>query len=122
MTYQKFITHKIEVEGYSRQTAHTINNHVISLVNHAVDIGVIERNRLKRIKISAVDEEPKKKHLTLDEYHTFMEVAEEMLTDKMHFCMVYLTTFGLRRGEIMGLTPRYIEFREDDGLASYISS
>lgn len=111
--YQEFINHKLDVEDYSPQSVRSINNAFMAFLNHAVDVGVIERNRLKRVIITKSDYQPKKKHLSVDEYHTFMEIAEETLTDKMKFAMVYLTTFGLRRGEIMGLTPRYISFGPD---------
>lgn len=112
--YQKFITNKIEIEKYSPSTVRTINNVFMAFLNHAVDVGVIERNRLKRIHITDGDYKAKKKHLTVDEYHKFMEVAEDIITDKLKYCMVYLTTFGLRRGEIMGLTSRYISFQNND--------
>lgn len=88
----------------------------MSLLNHAVDVGVIERNRLKRIHISQGDYKPKKKHLTITEYNKFMASAKEVVTDKVDYSMIYLSTFGLRRGEIMGLTSRYINF-DDNGNA-----
>lgn len=111
--YQKFINDKMEVEGYSPSSVRSINNAFMAFLNHAVDVGVIERNRLKRINISRGEYKSKKKHLTIDEYHSFMETAEEVITDKLKYTMVYLTTFGLRRGEIMGLTPKYISFGPD---------
>lgn len=115
VTYQSFINEKLQ--NYSVSSVRSINNAFMALINHAVNVGTIERNRLKKIKISKANYKPKKKNLTLEEYETYMEAAEKVLTDKVHFCMVYLSTFGMRRGEIMGLTSRNITFRKKDGLA-----
>lgn len=114
--YQKFINHKIEVEGYSTSSVDSMDNAFMAILNHAVDVGIIPRNRLRKIHIAKGYHTVKKKHLTLDEYRTFIDTAEEVIKDKLKFCMVYLTTFGLRRGEIMGLTPHYITFNHR-GLA-----
>lgn len=115
--YQEFINHKIYDEDYSVESVRTMNNSFMSMLNHAVIVGILERNRLKRIKIGKEDYRPKKKNLTLEEYDLFMKTAEELVTDKMQYCMLYLTTFGMRRGEIMGMTSKNIHFREKDGLA-----
>lgn len=112
--YQRFITSKINDEGYSPETVRSINNCFMALINHAVDVGVIERNRLKRIRISEGDYKPKKKHLTIKEYNQFMASAKEVIKNKVDYSMIYLSTFGLRRGEIMGLSPRYVHFDEND--------
>lgn len=115
VSYQSFVNEKLK--KYSVSSVRAMNNAFMALVNHAVDVGTLERNRLKKIKISKADYKPKKKNLTLEEYETYMEAAEKLLTDKVSFCMVYLSTFGMRRGEIMGLTSRNITFRKKDGLA-----
>lgn len=49
--YQKFINSKLEINQLSRESVRSINNAFMSLLNHAVDTGVIERNRLRRIRI-----------------------------------------------------------------------
>lgn len=118
--YQAFINLKLNEQAYSVESVRTINNAFMSLLNHAVIVGVIERNRMKRMKISKEDYRPQKKHLTLDEYDVFMQTADELIKDNMQFCMFYLTTFGLRRGEIMGLTPKNIRFKEDTGQAMLV--
>lgn len=117
VSYQAFINTKLNDQGYSVESVRSLNNAFMSMVNHAVAVGVIERNRMKRIKISKEEYRPQKKHLTLEEYDLFMKTAEETIKDKMQFCMLYLSTFGLRRGEIMGLTPKNIRFKSDTGLA-----
>lgn len=117
LTYQGFINQKIHEEMYSVESVRSMNNAFMSMLNHAVAMGVIERNRMKRIKIHSDDYKPQKKHLTLEEYDLFMKTAEKVITDKMHYCMVYLTTFGMRRGEILGLTQKNIRFRDKDGRA-----
>lgn len=111
--YQRFVNRKITDEQFSPETVRSMNNCFMTLLNHAVDVGVIERNRLRRIHITDGDYKPKKKHLTIEEYNRFMTVAKDVITNKMDYCMIYLSTFGLRRGEIMGLTPRYIRFDEN---------
>lgn len=112
-TYQRFINRKIHNENYSPSSVRSMNNCFMTLINHAVDVGVIERNRLKRIHVSDGDYKPKKKHLTIKEYNQFMATAKEVIKDKVDYCMIYLSTFGMRRGEIMGLTPRYVSFDEN---------
>ncbi len=116
ISYQEFINNKLNIDKLSYESVRSINNSFMALLNHAVDIGVIERNRLKRININPGEYAVrKKKHLTIEEYQSFMEVAEKVITDKYKYTMIYLTTFGLRRGEIMGLTSRHISFK--NGLA-----
>lgn len=117
VNYQKFINKKLHDDNRSVSSVKTMDNHFMAMVNHAVTLGAIERNRLKKIKISRADYKPKKKNLSLEEYGIFIDAAENKLTDKIKFCMVYLTTFGMRRGEIMGLTSKNISFRESDGRA-----
>lgn len=68
---------------------------------------------MRRIHITEGDYKQKKKHLNIEEYNQFMESAKEVITNKIDYSMIYLSTFGLRRGEIMGLTPRYITFDEN---------
>lgn len=85
----------------------------MALLNHAVDAGIIERNRLRRINISKGQNKTKKKHLTIEEFQQFMKTAEEGIKNQHQYCMVYLTTFGLRHGEIMGLSSRYISFKDN---------
>lgn len=110
--YQKWIDELIEKE-IPVGSIDSYHNHFMAMLNHAVDIGVIERNRLRRVKIRQSDYEPKKKNLELQEFKRWLATAEKLYPDPMKFCMIYLTTFGLRRGEVNGLRPMDISFRED---------
>lgn len=115
--YQSFLNKKLHEDGYSVTTLKTWNNCFSALVNHAVINGALERNRFKRLQITDTNYKPKNKVLTLEQYKKFMETAETLFAkDTIRLCMIYLATFGLRRGEVMGLTSRNVHFAED-GLA-----
>lgn len=81
-------------------------------MNDAVRSGVLERNRLSYVKIRKEGAKPKTKNIDLANYNLFMDKAKEILT-KQNYAMLYLTTFGLRRGENMGLTQKNVVFRPD---------
>ena len=80
--YQKFINDKLEIDKLSRESARSINNAFMALLNNAVDTGVIERNRLRRISIGKGQNKMKKKHLTVEEFQQFMKTAEEVIQNQ----------------------------------------
>jgi integrase len=91
-----------------------------AILNDAVRCGVLERNRLSYVKIRKKGAKPKTKNIDLANYNLFMDKAKEILT-KQNYAMLYLTTFGLRPGEIMGLTQKNVVFRPDGTFIRFYS-
>ncbi|WP_035066150.1 tyrosine-type recombinase/integrase [Carnobacterium maltaromaticum] len=113
--YQKFINRKLYIDGYAYQSVKTFHNQFMALINDAVNSGVLERNRLSRIVLQR-DSPDKNKKIELKDFKIFLETAEAILS-KYQFARLYLTIFGLRRGEVNGITSRYVKFVGDQNIA-----
>lgn len=85
-----------------KRTVQSIHVAFSAMLNDAVYTGSLERNRLIRVHIGESNIPPKNKRISLEEYQTWIETAEKILP-KYIFSMVYMTTFGLRRGEVNGI-------------------
>ncbi|WP_314067498.1 tyrosine-type recombinase/integrase [uncultured Vagococcus sp.] len=109
ITYQKWINELLKT--FSKSSVQSYHVIFIGLINDAVYTGIIDRNKLQKIVIGNSKIAPRKKDITLSQYREWIKVAEDIL-DKFSFTMVYLTTLGLRRGEVMGLTSRVINLEE----------
>lgn len=112
--HQMFLDNKLK--KYSRDTVRGMHNVMTAIMNDAVYTGVLERNRLVRMKINESAIPTKNKVITLEQYRIWIKTAEEILS-KRYFTMVYLTTFGMRRGEVMGLKKKYITLLHDEQRA-----
>ena len=110
--YELYLNEMLHDEGLAEESVKTYHHLMCAIMNDAVRCGVLERNRLSYVKIRKEGAKPKTKNIDIENYNLFMDKAKEILT-KQHYAMLYLTTFGLRRGEIMGLTQKNVVFRPD---------
>ncbi|CAI3415028.1 site-specific integrase [Enterococcus cecorum] len=106
-TYTLWIAEKLK--KYRKSTVISYHHTFMNMLNDAVDMGIIERNRLRRVVIGDSNLEPKSKRFSFEDYQIWMAAAEKHLTP-YDFTFVYLCSFGLRRGEILGLKPSIIYF------------
>ena len=111
-SYELYLNEMLHDEGLAEESVKTYHHLMCAILNDAVRSGVLERNRLSYVKIRKDGAKPKPKNIDLANYNLFMDKAKEILT-KQNYAMLYLTTFGLRRGEIMGLTQKNVVFRPD---------
>lgn len=111
--YEVFIADKLTV--YTRNTVHTLNSTFMAVLNDAVKNGNITANRLKGVYIGQSLIPPHNKKIDLNQFKCFMKAAKENLT-KRQYALIYLTIFGLRRGEVFGIRFMDIDFN-DDGRA-----
>ncbi|MBS8057374.1 site-specific integrase, partial [Streptococcus suis] len=80
----------------------TSNRLLNSILNDAVKNGNLRQNKLSGIYLGESELEPLNKELKIDDFQTWIKTAEELLSTT-HFAFVYLTIFGLRRGEVCGI-------------------
>lgn len=104
-TYELWIADKLK--SLRRSSVQAYHNTLMNMLNDAVNLGYIERNRLLRIHIGESSLEPKSKYFRFEDYQIWMSAAEKNLSS-YDFTFVYLSAFGLRRGEILGLKPNAV--------------
>ncbi|EGO9358165.1 site-specific integrase [Enterococcus faecalis] len=97
-----------------KDSVRSIHIAFMAMLNDAVYCGVIERNRLQRVYIGDAEKPARNKHLSLDEYWSWMDTAKRILT-KYEYSCVYLCIYGMRRGEVCGITPKVISQNELTG-------
>lgn len=112
---QNWVNEQYIKEDYSQETMKGFLRIINLVVDDAVEEDYLDKNRLKKVSIEKEGYEPKKKILDADEYRFFMDSAKQIMRDDI-YTMLYLATFGMRRGEIMGIQKDSIVFLPD-GLA-----
>jgi len=111
MHYQRFINKKLEVMKES--TVKTLHGMFMTVVNKAVEVGIIDKNKFKGISVSKGDEEEKIKFLTKEQVQKLMEIAKAHKNkdfDKYMAILILLRT-GMRKGELLALTWKDIDFK-----------
>lgn len=108
-TYTLWIAEKLK--KYRKSSVVSYHHTFMNMLNDAVNMGIIERNRLRRAIIGDSDLEPKSRRFSFEDYQIWMAAAEKYLTP-YDFTFVYLCSFGLRRGEILGLKPSSILYKK----------
>lgn len=89
--------------GYASKTLYTFKRYFSTLLNDAVDAGVIPANRIAHIHIKdGVPARPVQ--ITIDQYQAAIAAAEKIL-NKRELASFYLALFGLRHSEILGMRP-----------------
>lgn len=106
-TYELWIADKLK--DHARASVKAYHDTFMNMLNDAVLLGFIERNRLLRVHIGESSIKPRSKYFSFEDYQTWMATAEKNLS-KYDFTFVYMSAFGLRRGEIMGLKPSSVYF------------
>lgn len=113
---QNFVYELYEQNDYSQESMKNFYRMLMQIIDDAVEDGYLERNRLKKISYEKPGGgERKEKVLPLDTYLEFMKLAKKHLRSDIYLCL-YLTTYGLRRGEVYGIKKNSIHFL-NNGLA-----
>ena len=99
-TYELWVADHLQ--KYARSSVKSYHDTFMNMLNDAVLLGIIERNRLLRVHIGESVVQPKNKYFSFEDYQKWMSAAEKHLS-KYDFTFVYMSVFGLRRGEILGL-------------------
>lgn len=115
VTWQEFLNKLMFQKDLSVATAKTINDCMQALLNDAVINEVIPRNRLIKMVFNK-KEVPKKKFLEMKQFYQAVDMAKQVL-EPYHYAAFYLATIGLRRGEIMGIKRKDIEFHNIEFFA-----
>jgi integrase len=113
--YELFIAEKLK--KLRKRSVQSIHVTFMAMLNDAVYNGIIERNRLMRVFIGNSSKSAKNKQLSLTDYQKWMDTAEKIL-NKYEFSIIYLSVFGLRRGEICGLKQAVISHDDQLSLAT----
>ncbi|MDR0921734.1 MAG: site-specific integrase [Lactobacillales bacterium] len=103
--YQEWIDKKLKT--LSRKSVQTIHGYLMTIINDAMYSQIISNNPLIRIHIGESAKPPLNKYISEHDYNIYVNKAEEIL-NVMDFTMFYLTTFGLRRSEVMGIKKNAI--------------
>lgn len=106
-TYELWIAEKLQERARSSVKAY--HDTFMNMLNDAVTLGIIDRNRLMRVHIGESAIQPKNKYFSYESYKKWMSAAEKNLS-KYDFAFVYLSAFGLRRGEILGIKQSSVHF------------
>lgn len=111
--YEIFISDKLEKNRES--TVRAINIAFMAMLNDAVKNGLLQRNNLSGIEIGDSDIPPKNKHISYEDYCTWMDTAKSIY-NKYYYSIIVLFKYGLRRGEVCGIRKSSITYN-DEGLA-----
>lgn len=115
--YEEYLADQLT--KYRRNSVLTGHRLLISILNDAVKNGNLRQNRLSGVYIGQSVLDPVNKKLSLEDFQVWMKTAEEILSD-VHFAFVYLTFFGLRRGEVCGLRFMDISFNPQNRAVLHI--
>lgn len=107
--YQKWINQQYKYHDYSQATVEGFHTMLMMIINDAVEEDFLDKNRLKKVTLTKEGYKPKEKMITMKEYEEVIKTCQERL-EPVHFTMFYLSTFGLRRGEINGIRKDAIEY------------
>lgn len=121
----KYYLHEIErnnyelwiselLSKYRRLTVKTYHKDFMTLLNDAVYNMTLDKNPLMHINIGKSSKEKKKKELSIQNFKIWMSTAKKNLFP-WQYAMVFLASFGLRRGEILGIKPSEVSIL-DNGL------
>lgn len=113
--YQNWINEQYEEFDYSQSTVEGFHRIFMTVLNDAVAEDQLEKNRLLNVNLNKIGYKPKKKIVNIEDYYTYMEVAKAVLPNDT-YTMLYLGTYGARRGEIYGVKLNAIHFFEKDGV------
>lgn len=102
-TYQRVFINVLltKCSSSSVKTFHTVFK---TAINAAVEDDILEKNRLRRIKISKPsDEEKKLYYYTAEQLEGFLSTARERVSYPLYIAFLLLAYTGMRRGELLAL-------------------
>lgn len=85
-----------------------------AIINAAVRYEKLDKNRLVNINIHELSEKNytlKTKTVESNDIKAFLSCCKKILT-RQDYAMIYLALWGLRRGEVMGIKKKSIQFEE----------
>lgn len=101
-------------KDFSQETIKGYFKIFMQVIDDAVDDDYLEKNRFKKVSYEKPgDWKPKPKTLPLHIYKQFMDLAKAHMRKDIYRCF-YLTTFGLRRGEVYGIRSSAIQFLDNN--------
>lgn len=113
---QNYIAELYQENDYSQETMKGIFKAFMQVIDDAVAEDYLAKNYFTKVSyVKDKDWQPKPKVVALDTYKKFMQTAAEHMRADMYRCL-YLSTFGLRRGEVYGIKSNSISFL-DNGYA-----
>ncbi len=110
MKWQTIMMKKVNQQTgktYSKSYLKTVHNQLNAILNHAVRYYDLQKNAASIVGNMGTETEIKMKFWTLEQYKQFEKVSRK---DPMfHLCFEILYWCGLRRGEMLALTPADID-------------
>lgn len=119
--YEKFLLEKL-MDGLSVNTVITIHKNMKAILNAAVRYEKLDKNRLVNIEIKPLEEQeyhPTTKTIDIDKLNLFLQASKKALP-KYDYALIYLAVWGMRRGEVMGVRYKDLEF-DDKQKIVYIT-
>lgn len=93
---------------YTKSYLKTVHNQLRAILNHAVKYYDLPKNPASLVGNMGNEKDIKMKFWTLEQYKKFEEVARK--DPMLHVCYEILYWCGLRKGELLALTPADIDF------------
>ena len=108
------------LKTYTRQSVRQFHGVFMAILNDAVLNGSLQFNNLQRIHIGQSRKKKANKKITLEQFKEWKEIDPTVL-EPYDWAFCYLTTFALRKGEIMALRPSSISFNHQNRAVLHIS-
>jgi len=103
---------------YRRSSVRTFHKDFMALLNDAVYNMTLEKNPLMHINIGKSQIPPKNKEVSVHDFKIWISTAEKNLP-RWQYTMVLLASFGLRKGEILGIRPNRVKTLNNGLLEIY---
>lgn len=111
--YQIFINKYAKTR--TKTTVKKLNSHIRSCVQNAIDEGIIRLDFTRNVKISGLDSKrPEEKFLNYKESQKLLNYLNKHLHEDLTYYIILLAlTTGMRFGEIVGLTRKDFNFKNN---------
>lgn len=112
LTVQRELIDKLVEKGLRRPTVEGICKIFLAAVNAAVDEEILLRNKIKKLDFSAASVRTRENFYTEEELRVFLECAKDNDPFTRYTAFLTLAMTGMRKGEMMGLTWKDIDFEK----------